>query len=177
MESFCIRRRCLFSHVGILFHSDILLPESKQFVCNSENSFLVLESTLSGKLNDDILTTCRKVKFGVQIRSFNELIFSYLEKESKIALAEIDENIEDLKVKFTKVIQKYITLKYERHLTNLITIHLPIPSFDSESVFCSELVYRILKDLDIDVKKKNPKKVSPNTILSCIKLKDLFFIT
>lgn len=176
-ESFCLRHKCIFSHSGILFHSEILLPEFKFSICNPEDSFLVIESTLSGRLNDDVYNTCGKVKFGVQIRLLNELIESYSTKNgTKIAVAEIEEKIADLSSKFTNILQKYITRKYEYLITNLLIIHLPISSIESESVFCSELVYRILKELRINIRKKHPKKVSPNSLLKYLKLKELVYI-
>lgn len=175
LESICLNRKCIFSHVGILFHSDILLSEFKQSICRP-NSFLVVESTLSGELNDNVYNTCKKTQFGVQVRSLDELIKVYYEKDSKIGVAEIDEEIEELSVKFTRILHKYINMSYERYLYNLLTIHIAIPSINSKTMFCSELVYRILKDLKIVSAIKNPKKVSPNTVLRFTKLKELIYL-
>jgi uncharacterized protein (DUF1919 family) len=175
-ESCFLKRKCIFSHVGILFHSKLLLPEFKFSVCNPDN-FIVIESTLSGKLNDDVYDTCGRIKFGVQMRSLTDLIESYSNKEgTKMAIAEIIDKIENLPYKFSEILNKYITKKYERCITNLITIHLPIPSIANKKVFCSELVYRILRDLGVHIQKKNPKKVSPNSLLDYVTIREVVYL-
>jgi hypothetical protein len=171
-DSFFLRRKCIFSHSGILFHSNFLSPEFKFYICNPGDSFLVLESTLSGELNDGVYDTCKKVKFGVQVRFLNELVESYSGR--RIAVSEVADDISS--AKFSEILRMYIDRKYEKYITNLITIHLPIPSINSKTLFCSELVYRVLKELGVRVSHKNPKKVSPNSLRQYVNLKELIYI-
>lgn len=178
-ESFCLKRKCMFSHVGILFHSDALSENFKKRICYINPSFLVVESTLSGELNDNVLNTCNRTKFGVQIRSLDQLISSYDSRDGKIAIAEISdiENFLDAKTQFSFILERYLDKNYECILTNLLTIHSPLPSIETKTYFCSELVFKILTDLGVIRKNnKSPKKISPNSLLNNVKIKEIIYL-
>lgn len=165
-------RNVYFSHVGLLFHSSLLKSNLKK-ICYPINEYLVLESTLGGPLNDNIYNTCDKIEFGVQLRYFRNLLERYKEIKGKIAISEI-KNI-DLNI-FCDIIFKYINKSYDFIPTNLLTIHLPFPTFNIGGVFCSELVFRILKDMKMDIQTyKKSKKVSPNNLISS--LEDICFLS
>jgi hypothetical protein len=90
-ESLFLFQKCKFSHAGLLFYSDILTTDFKSLICHLNDSFLVIESTLSGLFNDNVYDTCGKSSFGVQVRSLDQLINSYNDMdECYIAVAEID---------------------------------------------------------------------------------------
>lgn len=174
-ETLCLHKRCLFSHVGLLFSVDLLDFDFYETICKPKDEFLVIESTLSGVLNDNVYNTCGKTVFGVQIRSFYELLQNYQNNDSMIAVSEvITNNLQN----FSNILRKYLNKPYEMFLANLITVHLPIiPAIKSSTFFCSELVYRILNELEVIVNKKSPKKVSPNNLAMQPFFKEPIFIT
>lgn len=158
-----------FSHVGITFHTDILNEEYKIKNCNP-SGFVVLESTLSGPMNDNINNTCNKVKFGVQIRSLKKILLEYRKNDAQIAVSKIKYNIPKEKFHdvFNKSLGKVCSKTYDYDLYNLLTIHTLLPSIQNGRMFCSETVYTILISLDVKVKKKNAKKVSPDELLKYV---------
>jgi hypothetical protein len=174
-ETFCLRKPCMFSHVGLLFHVDLLDSVFYDAICKPKDEFLVIESTLSGGLNDKVYNTCGKTMFGVQIRSFYKLLQVYQNNDNVIAVSEvITNNLHN----FSNILQNYMNKPYEMFLANLITVHFPIiPAIKSSTLFCSELVYRILNELDVTINKKSPKKISPNNLVMQPFFKEPIFIT
>lgn len=180
------KKKTLFSHVGILFHERILDVESKTKLCRPSESFLVLESTMSGPLNDNVKNTCKRVKFGVQVRKFNSLIKHYRKNKGKIAVCKLkklnernegNEGNESQKRIFNQVLKDYLSKRYDIILTNLLTVHIPVQSIYSGRVFCSELVCLILQQLGVISNEIDPKKVSPNSVFDLTVLSEpMFFV-
>ena len=172
------KRKNIFSHVGLLFHESILDKQSKMKICKPpKESFLVLESTLSGPLNDNVKNTCNRVKFGVQVRRFSDLIKSYRESKGKIAVCKI-KNLHSKGDIFNQTLKEYLDKRYEMILTNLLTVHFPIHSpVYKGSVFCSELVCLILQRLGLISKELIPKKISPNGVFNIALLSEpIYFV-
>jgi len=151
-----------FSHTGLLvysknFEDDIILNN-----CISKEGWYVLESTLSGRLNDGIRNTCGKTVFGVQIRDFDRISKQY----ETIAVRDIKSTLGNRKC-INEFIRFYGGYSYETNPINLLTVHHnAIESFHffgKKNVFCSELVFLFLQSLHPF--KRNPKKVSPNFLL------------
>lgn len=178
-DSCWLSRPCAFSHSGILFHKQFLSLKLYNYLCQPNDEFLVIESTLSGRLNDCVYNTCKQSYFGVQIRSLTELLNSYKNQiNGSIAVCEIDiPNTPNTFECFSSILQKYLQKKYERKLPNLFLVHMPIfPAFKSNTFFCSELVYRILKDLKVKIQKRSAKKVSPNSLINYANLKSITYL-
>jgi hypothetical protein len=149
------------SHVGLLFHSKHI--ENKSLFCSG--NWLVLESTLGGELNDGVKTTCNKTEFGVQLRSFSDIIETKF--YTSIIISSVQNlNLNEKKREFNDLIQKYHGTKYERNPLNLFLVNIPfIPSFKNKYFFCSEFVWLFINELlKLDFVKKKSKKISPNTI-------------
>lgn len=174
------KKRTIFSHVGLLFHENLLDTNSKQKLCKPTRNFLVLESTLSGPLTDNVKNTCQCVKFGVQVRKFVDLIKSYRENRGKIAVCKLKNLKIDGEMQkriFNQALKNYLDKGYEIVLTNLLTVHIPIQSIYSGRVFCSELVCLILQQLGVISKEMDPKKVSPNSVFNITVLSEpVFFV-
>ena len=178
VEKVFFPNRKVFSHVGLLFHESILNKNVSSKICSKlKNEFLVIESTLSGSLNDGVKNTCGKTFFGVQVRSFNELVKHYKDDRGKIAICKITNfDLFPNRDLFNNLVLKVLYTKYENIIVNLLCIHLPFPVLKSKRMFCSELVYFILNNLNIIEKQLNPKKVSPNMFFKLVHLDKLQYI-
>jgi len=160
----------LFSHCGLLIYSTKL-----KIPCIKKEQFVVIESTMSGRLNDNVLDVCGKSYFGTQFRLLIDILQSNVYK--KIAVCKIITN-QNFKISDLNRINFYIGLKYDLS-PNLLTLHSPIPSIKTRKMFCSELVCEILKGLNL-VEVENTKKISPNDIfklkfINC-KLDELIYL-
>jgi hypothetical protein len=145
-----------FSHVGIAIHSKFL----KGCKCVDPKTFIILESTMSGPLNDGVRDICNNIFFGVQLRNFNDILktFSY-----QITIFKLNYEINKLTIKNT--IKSVLGIKYDYDIFNLLTVHVPINFKQGKKMFCSQLVCEILKELGLLKKEINSKKISPNTLM------------
>ena len=175
-EKFFMNKKFVFTHVGICIKTDIikdLIPCKKNIY-----PYIILESTFSGPLNDNVKTVCDDIFFGVQMRWLNEIVQEYKKcKKCMIAISKIKNLPNDYINILRKSIVKYINKNYDKTIVNLLTIHIPIPSIKTDGMFCSELVCNVLKDLHIIDDSINDKKVSPNSIFKvCNNIEDPIFI-
>lgn len=178
-----------FTHVGLLIHSNQLDEEIKSKGCVYNEEWIVFESTLSGKWNDNIKNTCKKTFFGVQMRKFSELIESYSGQEGYLAVAKflVDKNTLNL----NEILKKYLGLGYDYNFFNLLTINTVdrkvinmgvkiLGLTPTQKNFCSEFVFRVLKDCDMvpdKYIKVNSKNISPSFLTTKFIHKDFIFIT
>lgn len=165
-----------YSHVGIVVTKDILdIPELK------EGKLYVFESTMSGKLGQNVNNIYGKSYFGSQLRDLDELAAAYLAvDDSEMAFAKLKNNvfynesgkINDMcKKKFTELVNKYNNVPYELNVTSLAGSLFNEVRFirdlteDEESskkwLFCSELCFIVYQGLELYDKKFNPSDVVP----------------
>jgi hypothetical protein len=148
-----------FSHVGILVHSRHLL----KCECVTKKGFLVLESTMSGNLNDGVKNICNNNFFGVQLREFSDIINTKIYNITVVKLPyEISKN-------FDRIIKKFLGIGYDYNFINLLAIHVPLLQVKTKRMFCSEMAACLLKFLFLIPLSTKPKKTSPNKLFELLK--------
>ena len=153
----------IYSHVGLLFFK------------KEVDNFVVLESTLSGALNDNIYDIYHKTKFGVQLRFWNEIKNKYIKEDKLLVIAEI---LCPLTFNFKEIINRYIGHKYD--LINVLMLPTHI-EYDNNKYFCSELVYDVLNEIECLTIKINSKKITPSKLIDLLIenniIKDFIYIS
>lgn len=165
-----------YSHAGLIVTSDILdHPLVKNDV------IYVWESTISGKLGQNIYNIKGESFLGTQLRNFDELIIEYdRPNTTSIALCKLNNNPMDsddievkksLKNKFTEIFNKYNHIRYDLNFFSLFgalyppcrCIRKPMETiFGTQKwLFCSELCALIYKKLNLLPDKLNEKNVLP----------------
>lgn len=156
-----------FTHVGLVVTSDILDDERLE-----KGKLYLLESTISGVGNDITPNIDGGYHSGVQIRDLDTLVACYDHPiDAAVATSHLlteyyDPEVDitaDLKVLFTDVYRKYSTMSY----TNFV--NLPSSVFSclrpvrrvEHTIFCSELVASIFKDIGILPDTVDPRNVVP----------------
>lgn len=165
-EKFFLKKNYVFTHVGLAIKTELIVDI---IPCTNlkKSKYLVFESTLSGSLNDNVRDVCDNIYLGVQLRSFDELVKEYKAKKSNmIAYSKISNLPNNYKEVIRRSITKYINKGYDLLSMNLLLIHVPISGIKTDNMFCSELVCKILKDLNLVSSNVKEKKVSPNTIFN-----------
>lgn len=160
-EKCFLKRDIIFSHVGFLLPSYLVNTP-----CSTKSSHVVFESTMSGPLNDNVRNVCGNIEFGVQLRSFDELIKEYNESKRIIAVCFIKNKLlpNDYEEIIKTCVKKYEGKGYEKNIFNLLSVHTSLPFTKKTGIFCSELVCEILKDLKLVNNKCESKKISPNSL-------------
>lgn len=165
-EFFFLDKRAVYTHTGIVIKSSII----KDIIpCYSGSKYVILESTMSGKLNDGLTNTCQESYLGVQLRDFDRLLIKYKTDRKKLSVSSIKILPHDYKEIIKSFILRYINRNYDTNIVNLITMHSSIPNIKTNGVFCSDLICRLLQELNVIDKDIRPKKVSPNTLFTLVK--------
>ncbi len=165
-----------YSHSGLIVTSEILdHPDIKEGV------LYVLESTISGKLGQNIYNIEGKSFLGAQLRNFDELIIEYdRPNTTSIAWCQLNHNPaknddfdkqKELKLKFTEIFNKYNGTPYDMNFMSLCCALYP--SFrcfrkpvetvlgTQNWLFCSELCALVYKELNMLPATLNEKNVLP----------------
>lgn len=175
-----------WSHVGLVVTKDVL-PNLKNA---KEGQLYVWESTLSGKLNDDVMDLeSGKSVFGVQVRSLDKLVPEYNKGEALVAWSalennpyvqrkgESDEAYKARKAKLVDTLSKlhkeYYHEEYELNPITLLAALYPCLrklrdklGSGKGMIFCSELVATIYCDIGVlDAKEVDPENVLPVDLL------------
>jgi hypothetical protein len=163
-----------FSHAGLVVTKDILDDDRLE-----EGVLYVWESTMSGKLGQNIYNMKGKAFLGVQLRNFDVLIEAYDEpNNTRIAFCPLRgnpyddvENRPQLKQKFTEIFTKYNGTRYDLNLYSLLSALYPRIRFlrpkiekflnTEDWLFCSELCALVYKELDVLPSTVNEKNVLP----------------
>jgi hypothetical protein len=159
-------KKKIYTHVGIIIKT-ILIKDI--IPCYQNCRYVILESTMSGSLNDNVKNTCRETFLGVQLRDFDELISIYKRDKKKISISSIKKLPHDYISIIRRFITHYINKNFDVTIVNLITIHTPLPSINTSGLFCSDLVCKLLQEFSIINVNINSKKVSPNTLYELVK--------
>ncbi len=164
----------IFSHVGIVVTSDILvhpdiLPGKKY----------ILESTISGPRGFGVPNVENAAFFGVQLRDLDLLIPAYLgPKDNKIAIGYLKStplldlgDKEVIKARFTKLYNDIINTRYDFNPIDLGSTVIEWcrgcrPLIDRITgtrswLFCSELVAMVYKEFDILPRDTNAMDIAP----------------
>ena len=164
-----------WSHVGLILTSDFL--DLLKIEYPKDEKYFVLESTLSGVLNDNVNDINDKVKFGIQIRSFNKLIQSYNYNKNKIAIVSLNNDIKINSITVSQIedvlkfYEKYKDSKYDYTFYIFLKALFNCPSCINKFVnhsnlfFCSELVVEIYKILNIIDNKIDAETICPFELL------------
>lgn len=140
-----------WSHVGVILTSQLLTQLNIPH--DTDEKYFVLESTLSGKLNDGVLNIENKSHFGVNIRSLNKLLEHYeINREIKIlSIAQSIEITPTLLFELQNFYNKHKNAKYDYSITIFIKALFNIKLlFKHDNHFiCSELVTRIYQILNL----------------------------
>ncbi len=163
-----------FSHIGMIVTREILdIPQLEP------NKLYIWESTISGKLGENVKNVDGKSMLGVQIRDFDELIKAYdNSSKTKIAYSKVvnnplDEmNKEEIRKNMKELYKQNNGKLYEANVFTMFAGLFPrlrkfrIPSpfrYESQFLFCSELLTIIYKKMNI-IKEKNikPENVVPS---------------
>lgn len=164
--------RDIFSHVGMIVTSDII-DHSKIL----PGKIYILESTMSGKLGQNVYNINDDWFLGVQIRDFDVLVKEYDKpSNTKIAICglnkypTIDSN---LKEKFTKLYLSLEGIRYDANILSLLSVFMKklrphrsqFERLTEDWLFCSELVALIYKTMGILPTNTDPKNVMPMDFL------------
>lgn len=155
-----------YTHVGLVVHKELVDNKVSDLFC-LKNDFYILESTLSGGLNDSINSSCNKIIFGPQFRSFNEFISVYSKfGDIKAKLVEMDKSL-------SLNLCNYLGKQYDYNILNLTMVHIPYIHYKNDKYFCSDLITSLLKDNRMVDQNINSKKVSPNKLYKLLKKNNL----
>ena len=175
-----------WSHVGIVINTDLLpnIPNGKK------NKLYILESGMSGDLNDGVPTTDGKVVLGVQVRDLEEVIKGYNKLDDTLVgwcklknnpyNQKINESLEEyearlliLRSDFIEIYNEYGTKFFDISPLNLLAGLIPqlrcfrhewdkYIGLGKDWLFCSELVALIYHELGIiDDPDFDPQNVIP----------------
>jgi len=151
-----------YTHVGLVVHKGLLDKKISDLFCLT-NDFYILESTLSGVLNDSVNSSCDKTIFGPQFRSFDDFVSVYSKfGDVKAKLVEMDQSL-------SLNLCNYLGKRYDYNVLNLTMIHVPYIYYKNDKYFCSDLITSLLKDNGMVDKNINSKKVSPNKLYKLLK--------
>ncbi len=162
-------RKVRFNHVGIAVHTSMLGTRG----CLPDDEFVVLESTLSGPINDGIYDVCNEVTWGVQMRRLSDLISTYKASGCLIARSECKEVDREVLAATFKAMQN---IKYETNPLNLLSIHAPFLRMESNRMFCSQFVASFLHRIGINTRAIDARFVSPNNIIQLLELKEPIYL-
>lgn len=173
-----------FSHVAMVISSDLYDHESLK-----PRKLYLIESTMSGKKNDNVNNIDGKSFFGVQIRSLDEIIHEYTKdpKDPRIIACSYmknnpfrenkdSERCKEMRILFTSWYDFYWKdTKYDANPISLLaSMYTPWRflrclvekiSGTEKWLFCSELIAEILRILKILHEDTNPKNVIPMDFL------------
>ena len=179
-----------FTHVGLLIHSSQLNKEIKDNGCIiDQEQWIVFESTLSGRWNDNVKNTCSKTFFGVQMRKFSELIKSYNGREGYLAIGKL--LINKYPYNLNQNLKKYLNIGYDYNIFNLLSINTVDRKLidtvlkifclkPTEKRFCSDFVFKVLNECGLipdEYKKIRSKNISPSFLTTKLIFKDYVYIT
>jgi len=164
-----------YSHAGVVVTSEILdHPEVKEGV------IYVWESTISGKLGQNVYNISGESFLGTQLRNFDDLVIEYDKPNTtSVALCQLNNNPANsddfdkkkaLRKEFTEVFTKYNGVRYDLNFLSLLSALYP-PSRcvrplekvlgTQNWLFCSELCALVYKRLNLLPGAVNEKNVLP----------------
>ena len=175
-----------WSHVGLVINTELLptIPNGKK------NHLYILESAMSGNMNDGVFTTDGKTILGVQVRDLEDVINGYYKmKNTLVGWCKLknnpyeqkpDESFDDYEIRFEQlqgdfknIYNEYGTKFYDANPLSLIASLFPMfrclrnkwnnnIGIGKNWLFCSELVGLVYGKLGIiDLEELDPQDMVP----------------
>jgi hypothetical protein len=158
-----------WSHVGLVVTTDLIPIKN-----GVKGKLYVWESTMSGRLTDGVYNVeTGKSKFGVQIRSLDEILASNTCKIGWCRLRKNPWKKPEVQHQLKLFKKKYGKASYEYSFFPLLkTIFSCIPKSKSTNhrFFCSELVATIYQLIGLIPSNVDPEQIAPVELLSYPKL-------
>lgn len=170
-----------YSHCGIIITRDLLDDPRLE-----EGKLYIWESTMSGKLGQNVYNIDGKTFLGVQVRKFDDLIVAYDQpRASAISWCRLQNNPlldinkkEQIKQKFLTCFQEYNGRRYNINLYGLLStlykhmrfLRKPIAKIlhTNNWIFCSELLALAYKSIGVLDESVNEKDVLPVDFITSV---------